>query len=136
MELFTRLSDEVLTRLRGLGFVHVTGLLTTAMRGKAPHENVIEAFQDSHGKWYANHGMISLVTLDGQVWLGSYRSETFKDVEELAKEICPKGKDERVFVHCSNGESIEHSSGLFRRFADPYEDSDRTTRRMFSPPLV
>jgi len=130
MSTFSRLPDDVLTELRRLGFVHVSGLETTTMFGSTQKKETIEANQMNCGKWEVNHGMAVIVTVDGQVWCAAIRRDTYQAVETLAKKLCPNGRG--VFVPLSNGESVVHSSYLFTRFADPYEDGEMTVSRIFN----
>lgn len=134
MTAFQKLSMEHLNKLRMFGFVHVTGLTAYKDQGSARSESapIQGSYQDA-GKWNANNGMIVMVFPDCQVWLGRCVQTTWKDLRVFMEQELGLRVDENksTFVPCSNGESI-HSSELFFRIADPYEDSMMNANRMFS----
>lgn len=99
------------------GFIHVTGL--EASRGKEEPVKIEPQLGD-RGKWDYNNGMMSIITMDGEVWLRHYSNIQIDDNPEfqaLRTKLCPRGKG--AFVHCSNGEGIA-SYALFCRVSDPY----------------
>ena len=88
-------------KLRGAGFVHVTGLRAYCS-GRDSYR--IQARRQDLGRSGYNNGKYSIITSDGEVWLGA---TTFPQEDDL---------DE-----CSNGEQLcTHS--LLRRIANSYDD--------------
>lgn len=106
----TEAQREVLQRL---GFVHVTGLVQTDLRGR---ESVIGDNLPARwiGRWDHNNGRQCVTTIGGEVWIRT-RSKRGMNEQEIT-DLCPNGKG--CNVPCSNGESIAFDD-IMRRLVDP-----------------
>lgn len=95
--------------LRGMGFVHVTGLKA---RSKTIGDYVIGETIRESDKGFAsrNNGYTVLITEGGEVWLYGGANNVIGE-NHL--------KQSEVFVPCSNGEQIA-TRELLARMADPY----------------
>lgn len=108
---------EVLQRL---GFVHVTGLVETDLRGR---ESVIGDNLPARwiGRWDHNNGRQCVTTLGGEVWIRT-ASKTGMTSEEIT-DLCPNGKG--CYVPCSNGEGLAFND-IMRRLVEPDWMPERT----------
>jgi hypothetical protein len=104
----TKSTEAEVAYLRGMGFVHVTGLTACLNRGNSYviGENLPP---ESKGKADQNNGYTALVTEGGEVWL-TYGHEV------IGQNHLNQGD---VFVPCSNAEQIA-TRELLARMADPY----------------
>jgi hypothetical protein len=105
----TKSTEAEVAYLRGMGFVHVTGLSARVSKGNS---YVIGADlpPKSKGNAARNNGFTALVTEGGEVWLYCGESDV------ISQNHLNQGD---VFVPCSNAEQIS-TRDLLMRMADPY----------------
>ncbi len=107
MEKFKELPFETIRELRGLGFIHITGLKFRHPKySDDPSQShrvfVIAATKDVWGFYFHD----TIVTEDGQVWIRKEKSadsntstEETHAIEELKKQLCPKGEFAKKHPH-------------------------------------
>lgn len=106
-------TEDQREKLAIAGFVHVTGL--TAF-GLGEEKSVIgeNLPARSLGKFDSNNGKVVVVTIGGEVWLGSTMQNPHR--AKLVIEFCPNGRG--AHVPCSNGEQLGMNDVL-NRLANP-----------------
>jgi len=116
---FEELSCRVLKVLREAGFVHVTGL--PIVRSSNPDVTVgfVCANEDQLGRYDSHDSEVVLVTLDGQVWLGSTNALMNLNGSGIFSFLCPNG--DGALVPCSNGGMIRREH-LLERVANSYSN--------------
>ena len=117
----------VVSVLKECGFIHVTGLRTSGRKLTFTQEEGYIIGQklkpEEYGRWNYNNGKAVIVTLGGEVWLGT--GVALKRMKQTTcptlSQICPHG--EGGFVPCSNGETISLAD-LLARLTDSYVGLD------------